>query len=219
LSYKNKNHDDEETEMVDNDTNGTHGRLWVHSFNETSSMNFANRVFDIAGRSPSEPIICYIDSYGGAIDGLSTMLSAVDAVPNQFITIATGKACSAGAVLLSHGDARCVGAYCRVMVHMASGVAAGHVDDAQTDMEELTRLNTLMIELLAKNCNKTVKYLKNILAIKRDVWMNAEEAVKFGIADQIGIPMLSRAVEVHGMFHYPASSQPVPKKTRKGKKR
>lgn len=175
---------------------GTHSpsdRLWVHEFDEQSAQRFSDKVLSVAEKDAREPIAIYIDSYGGAIDGLATMISVMDAVQNPFITIATGKAMSAGAMLLSHGDIRCVGVHARVMIHEASGGAGGNVNDIKVATEELHRMNEYFMSILARNCGKTLKQLQKIWAGGRDTYMDAGTAVKFGIADHIGIPTIVKA--------------------------
>jgi ATP-dependent protease ClpP protease subunit len=105
-----------------------------------------------------------------------------------------GKAMSCGAVLLSHGDIRFIGRHSRTMVHEVSSWTVGNVHDIKTDSQETSRLNEYFMGLLAKNCNIREGYagLRKLLKAKdgRDVYMNADQTVKFGLADKVGLPKL-----------------------------
>lgn len=174
--------------------------IWVHNFDENAAQKFGDRVLKIAARDPQEPIVIYVDSYGGYIDGLATMISVMDSVINPFITVATGKAMSAGAILLSHGDIRCVGIHARIMVHEALGGAGGNVNDVQNDASELQRINDHFMAILAKNCGKSLQQLKTLWKDRRDLYLTANEAVRFGIADHVGLPTIEKQTAFHMHF-------------------
>lgn len=167
-------------------------RIWVNDFSESAASKFGSFVFKITDRDPNEPILVCIDSYGGEIHGLDSMMSVMDSTPNPFVTIATGKAMSAAAVLLSHGDIRCVGQHARVMIHEAFGGALGRVKEVVDQTAELAAVNDYFVQRLADNCGKTVKQLRALWSKRPDIYMSPAEAVKFGIADRIGIPILER---------------------------
>lgn len=167
-------------------------RIWVHNFDEEAAAKFGNLVFKVAEKDEREPIIVYVDSYGGYIDALVSMLSIMDGVPNPFITVATGKAMSAGAVLLSHGDIRCVGQHARVMIHEMQAGTSGHINDIKTDAREHDRLNEYVMGLLAQNCKKPLSKIRKLWGKDRDLYMTAQQAVDFGLADNVGIPLVER---------------------------
>lgn len=167
-------------------------RIWVNVFDEASALKFNNLVLKVAEKDDHEPILVYIDSYGGFVDALASMISVMDSVPNPFITIATGKAMSCGSILLSHGDIRCVGRHGRVMIHEMSAGAWGNINDIKTDAKEHERLNEYLVSLLAKNCKKSVKQLRRLWGKDRDVYMTARQAVDFGLADHVGVPIVTK---------------------------
>src|SRR5690606_10612626 len=139
---------------------------------------------------PEEPIVVYIDSYGGYVDSLASMVETLDSVNNKVITVCVGKAMSCGAILLSCGDERYVAPSSRVMVHEVSAGAWGNVNDIEVSVEETKRLNSFWMSRLAENCGMKLADLKRLFGEKRDIYMTAKEALKFGIADKIGAPRL-----------------------------
>jgi ATP-dependent Clp protease protease subunit len=97
---------------------------------------------------------------------------------------------SAGATLLAHGDVRCVGPHARVMIHALSGGAGGHIEDFKVDAKEVARMDKANVKLLAHDCGKTIKELRALWLKRRDYYMSATEAVAFGIADHVGVPII-----------------------------
>lgn len=187
----------------DQESSSSSSRIWVHNFSEADAQRFTDAVLDAAESDPHQMISVYIDSYGGLIDGLTAMISVMDSVPNKFVTVCTGKAMSAGAVLLSHGDIRCIGPQARVMIHEASGGASGNVNDVHADSQELQRLNDQMLVVLARNCKKTVKQLQKLFGSQREIYLNPQQAKKFGLVDVIGIPLIQKQVVYSIQCHQP----------------
>ena len=168
--------------------------IWVTQFTEKSALQFRQQVLEASeAEGPDKPITIYIDSYGGYVDSLASMLETLDEVPNPIITVAAGKSMSCGAILLSHGDYRFCGRYARVMVHEVSSVVWGNTRTIKNDANETIRLNRKFMELLARNCGmKGYEELKAHFKDKDadELWMGPEEALKFGIVDHIGMPKL-----------------------------
>ena len=188
--------------------------IWVNEFSETSAGDFRESLLEASKGDPKKPIIVYIDSYGGSVDALSTMIETMDEIPNPIVTAAVGKAMSCGAVLLSHGDIRFVGKNARVMIHEVSGgVQNGDVHDMYTDATEVKRLNRWFMGLLAKNCGIKGGYDAIRKMVKdqdgRDRYLDSSQAVEFGIADVIGMPRVDK------ISLYQVSIQPPKEKLEK----
>ena len=172
--------------------------IWVYKFDEEASHKFRLQMRMKSKEDPRKPIVIYIDSYGGNVDGMAKMIDTMDEIPNSKITVCFGKAMSAGAILLSHGDIRFCAKSSRVMIHELSAGALGNVREIKNTTEELFRVNELWMGLLAKNCCIKDGY-KGLQALIRDnsnqdIYLSAEEAKKFGIVDCIGLPDLAEAL-------------------------
>ena len=169
--------------------------IWVVKFDEESAQEFRDQVIRTAKEGPNEPIVVYIDSYGGLVDSLAKMIETIDEVPNPVVTVAMGKAMSCGAILLSHGDVRWCGKHSRVMVHEVSGGTQGDVHDVHADALETKRLNKQFLGLLAKNCGIKGGYdgLRKLIKAHdgRDLYLDADAAMKFGIVDAVGLPRVT----------------------------
>lgn len=170
--------------------------IWVTEFTEESAKEFCKNLLEKSEKDSAQPIIIYVDSYGGQIDALCSMIAAIDSIPNKVITVCMGKAMSAGAVLLSHGDIRYVSKYGRIMIHEASGGTYGNVNDVKVDVKELEAANETMLGLLANNCGKKPSQIRKLFTNKRrEVYLNADEAVIFGIAEKVGLPKITKVVK------------------------
>jgi ATP-dependent Clp protease protease subunit len=176
----------------------TSDEIWVNKFDEESAQEFREAVLEEASGDPKKPIVVYIDSYGGFVDALAKMIETLDEVPNPIITVCMGKAMSCGAVLLSHGDIRFCGKHSRVMIHETSSGTAGDVNDVKADAKEADRLNKWFMGLLAKNCGLKGGYdgIRKIIKDRdgRDIYLDADAALKFGIVDAIGLPHLEQGM-------------------------
>lgn len=176
------------------------GEIWVHEFTPESAAEFRERILSASKADTTKPLVIYIDSYGGQLDALTTMIETLDETPNPIITVCLGKSMSCGAILLSHGDIRFCGPHSRIMIHEVSSGTHGDVHDMFADAIETKRLNELFLGLLAKNCGMKGGYNELRKRIKeqdgRDKYMNAAEAKEFGIIDVIGKPRVN-TVTVH----------------------
>lgn len=164
----------------------------VTDFTEESAAKFRDQIMLKAERNPNEPLVIYIDSYGGYVDALAKMVETLEEVPNPIITCVLGKAMSCGAILLAHGDIRYVGRHSRVMIHEVSAGTHGDVHEMKNDVAETERLNQYWLGQLAKKCKIEGGYSSLRKMIKerdgRDIYLSAEDSVKFGVADLVGTP-------------------------------
>lgn len=216
-------HDDDESEAVSARIPELHdedGPIWVNKFSEDAARAFVKHLQYQSRQDPSSPIVIYIDSNGGDAYALLTMIAAMEQIPNQIITCAMSKAMSAGAMLLACGDVRYASEHATIMIHEISAGTVGHIDDINTQHANITKLNEKLMKLLAKKCNFRggAPALKKQLAGARDLYLDAEEAKKFGLVDHIGIPMLYKNLSVQYVLSSNprgnVNAQPAGKKTK-----
>ena len=102
-------------------------------------------------------------------------------------TIGLGKVMSAGVLLLAAGTKgqRKIGKHCRVMMHSVRGGHVGTLHSLENEMEETRWIQKQLIQAMVEETNLTEKQLKRMLSKNLDVYLTAEEAVKYGIADII----------------------------------
>jgi ATP-dependent Clp protease protease subunit len=132
-----------------------------------------------------EDITMHIDSPGGSVKSGLSMVDVMEYIKSDIRTINTGMAASMGSVLLGAGTKgkRSSLRHSRTMLHQSSGGFSGNIQDAEVDWQEWQKINDELFELLGKYCGKTAAKVKKDAT--RDFWLTAEEALKYGIIDDI----------------------------------
>jgi len=130
-------------------------------------------------------IIMHIDSPGGSVKSGLSIIDVMDYIKCDVSTINTGIAASMGAVLLGAGTKgkRASLRFSRTMLHQSSGGAVGNIQDARIEMEEWEKVNKTLFHLLGEYCDKTPEQVMS--DSQRDKWLSSEEALNYGIVDEI----------------------------------
>jgi len=133
----------------------------------------------------TDDITMHIDSPGGSVKSGLSMVDVMDYIKADIRTINTGMAASMGSVLLGAGTKgkRMSLKHSTTMLHQSSGGFSGNIQDAEIDWKEWQKVNQELFVLLGSYCGKDAETVKNDAT--RDLWLNAEEAVKYGIIDEI----------------------------------
>ena len=166
----------------------------VNEFSEKASLDFRNKVMKIAKLDPQRPIVVYIDSYGGSVYALGSMIAVMEEVPNPFITVAVGKAMSCGAMLLAAGDMRFADKNSEMLIHEISAGALGDVNDIKNDTENIVKLNKKWMNFLGDKCGKKdgYEFIKNFIKEQdgRNIYLDPQQAKEFGLVDYVGSPYI-----------------------------
>jgi ATP-dependent Clp protease protease subunit len=130
-------------------------------------------------------ITMHIDSPGGSVKSGLSMVDVMDYIKADIRTVNTGMAASMGSVLLGAGTKgkRSSLKHSTTMLHQSSGGFSGNIQDAEVDWAEWQKVNHELFVLLGKYCGKKPEQVKKDAT--RDFWLTAEEAVKYGIIDEI----------------------------------
>jgi len=136
-----------------------------------------------------EPIEMVISTYGGsALDmfGICDMMRVVQE-ECPIITTGIGKVMSAGVLILASGTkgARRIGRNTRVMIHSVIGGTHGAMHNLENEMEEIRWIQEKYIETLVAETDMTKRMVKKLLDKKVNIYLDAQQAVDFGIADII----------------------------------
>ena len=131
------------------------------------------------------PIKMYINSPGGFVTDLMAVIDTMDGIEKDVETICLGEAASAAAVVLSNGEKgkRWIGKNSHVLIHQVSSLAFGHIKDVEIAVRQAKVLNDQIIKILARNTGKSASQVREDM--DRDLWLNAKQAVEYGIVDQI----------------------------------
>ena len=80
---------------------------------------------------------------------------------------------------------RRIGKYCRVMIHGVMAGQHGYLADVENEFKETRAIQRMYVQALAEETNMTEAYVRKLMNKKTNVYLDAEEAVKLGIADII----------------------------------
>ena len=178
----------------------------VNNFNEEAAAEFASKI-GLAHNTGQSIIPVVIDSYGGQVYSLMSMLSAIKASELPVATIVEGKAMSCGVILFSAGTKghRYVTEDATLMIHDVSSWSHGKNSEIQASADETSRLNKKVYEILAENTGKEAKWFhKKLSKMGRADWfIEANKAIQIGLADKIGLPKLHIDVKVDINFVVP----------------
>ena len=130
-------------------------------------------------------ITMHIDSPGGSVKSGLSMVDVMEYISCDIRTVNTGMAASMGSLLLGAGTKgkRSSLRFSKTMLHQTSGGAGGNIQDARINMIEWEKVNNILFDLLGSYCNKPAKQVMEDAS--RDLWLSAEEALEYGIIDEI----------------------------------
>jgi ATP-dependent Clp protease, protease subunit len=139
---------------------------------------------------PDKEVNMYINSPGGSVDAGLGIYDTMQHIRPKVNTYCIGMAASFGALLLAAGTGRrYMLPNARAMIHqphLAGHGLTGQVTDIEITARELVRSKEQMARILAKHTNQSVDRIK--ADTERDRWMTAEEAVEYGLADEVVHP-------------------------------
>jgi len=154
---------------------------------DKSAKDVVSKLLLLDADKPGEEIKFYINSPGGVVTSGMVMYDTMQMISSPVSTICMGLAASMGSILLSGGKKgkRMIYPSGEVMIHQPSlgGYIRGVSADLEIQARQTQRVKELGARILADNCGKTIEQI--LKDFDRDYWMNAEEAIKYGIVDKI----------------------------------
>jgi ATP-dependent Clp protease protease subunit len=153
--------------------------------NEHTANVVVAQLLHLANEDPTKDIQLYINSPGGSVyDGLA-IYDTMKYIKPDVQTIGIGLQASMGAFLLSSGTKgkRYLLPNARVMIHQPSSGTQGKVTDQEISLREALQLKENLAKMMAKNTGQKLDKVK--ADMERDYWMSADEAVKYGVADEV----------------------------------
>ena len=134
---------------------------------------------------PGKDIQIYFNTPGGAVHAGLGIYDTMQFITSPVATICTGMAASMGAVLLTAGanGKRSALPHSRIMIHQPSGGAQGQASDIEITVREILKVKKELYEIIAKHSGNDIEKVEK--DSDRDYWMTAQEAVDYGIIDQV----------------------------------
>ena len=133
----------------------------------------------------SQDISMYINSPGGAVTAGMAIHDTMQYIKPKVRTVCVGQAASMGSFLLAAGEPgmRVALPNARIMVHQPSGGARGMASDIEIQAKEILRIRARMNDLYVKYTGQSLTDIEK--AMDRDTFLEADEALKFGIVDKV----------------------------------
>ena len=143
------------------------------------------QLLHLAAEDPNKDISLYINSPGGSVTAGMAIYDTMQYIKPDVSTICLGLAASMGAFLLSGGakGKRFALPNAEIMIHQPSGGAQGQATEVNIAAEHILKTRKKLNEILATNTGKPIKTIER--DTERDNYMSAEEALKYGLIDQI----------------------------------
>jgi ATP-dependent Clp protease protease subunit len=154
---------------------------------DKSAKEIVSKLLLLDADKPGEEIKFYINSPGGVVTSGMVMYDTMQLIKSPISTICMGLAASMGSILLSGGvkGKRFIYPHGEVMIHQPS--LGGHIQGVSADLEiqaiQTRKVKDIGAKILAGNCGKTVDQIMK--DFDRDYWMDAKEAIEYGIVDGI----------------------------------
>ena len=158
--------------------------LWGQ-VDDKSAKHVIKRLLFLEMRDPGKEIRLVINSPGGYVTSGFAIYDTLKGITSPVSTVCAGQAASMASILLSAGakGRRFTMPHGRVMIHQPSGGARGNSADIEIQAAEIIKTKKLGASILAANCGQSVeKVLKDF---DRDYFMDADEAVSYGIVDGV----------------------------------
>jgi ATP-dependent Clp endopeptidase proteolytic subunit ClpP len=171
----------------------------VNKFDEEAAEDFRNKM-SMAQNTGQKVVPVVIDSYGGQVYSLMSMISTIKASPLPVATIVQGKAMSCGAILFSFGSEgmRFMDNDATLMIHDVSSSQWGKNEEIKASAKETDRLNKKVYKMMAKNCGHPEDFFIKIIHEKghADWFLEAEECKSLNLANQLRVPKFNVKIDV-----------------------
>ena len=171
----------------------------VNKFTEEAAEDFRNK-FSLAQSTGQKVVPVVIDSYGGQVYSLMSMISTIRASTLPVATIAEGKAMSCGAVLLSfgHEGMRFMDPDATVMIHDVASGQWGKNEEVKASAAETDRLNKKIFKMMAKNCGKDEDFFLNEIHARghADWFLEADLCKSIGLVNHVRVPTFDIKIDV-----------------------
>lgn len=174
--------------------------IWVTEFNDESAKEFAIDMHQ-AHLTGQTVIPVVIDSYGGEVYSVLSMIAEIRAADLPVATIVKGKAMSCGSFLAACGTPgyRYCDPEATYMIHEVSSMTWGKVSDIKADSAETNRLNQRLFRILADCCGQDPEYFLDLVHEKNhaDWYLTPGQARKHNLVDHVKIPAMNITMTVY----------------------
>jgi len=160
--------------------------LWG-AVTDESAKDLTEKLLYLEAVAPGQPITFYINSPGGSITAGMAVYDTMKLVTSPITVVVTGMAASMGSILLSGAPKgrRLLYPHSRVLIHqpLISGRMVGPASDINIQAKEMEKIRAELNQILATASGQPLERINR--DTDRDFYLNAEEAIAYGLADRI----------------------------------
>jgi ATP-dependent Clp protease protease subunit len=155
--------------------------------NEHSASLIVAQLLFLESEDANKDILFYINSPGGVVTAGMCIYDTMQFIKPDVSTIVMGQACSMGSLLATAGapSKRMILPNARHMIHQPSGGAGGQATDMEIQVNEILKMKKNLTQIYVDHNGKGKTFEELSRDMERDNFMSAQEAVDYGLADEI----------------------------------
>jgi ATP-dependent Clp protease protease subunit len=152
---------------------------------DASADDVMAQLLCLESMDPDRDISIYINSPGGSYTAMTAIYDTMRFVKPEIQTVCLGQAASAAAVLLAAGEPgkRFALPHSRILIHQPYTEGGGQGSDIEIQANEILRMRTQMEEIIARHTGRDLDQVRR--DIERDKILTAEDALEYGIVDEV----------------------------------
>jgi ATP-dependent Clp protease protease subunit len=157
----------------------------IGEINQASAARVMMQMLYLENLKRGQEINFYINSPGGAVDDTLALYDTIRFLSAPVSTYCIGRAYSGAALLLTAGakDKRFILPHAKVMIHQPYGGVTGPAEDVRIQAEQISRSKEQLNRIIAEHTGKDIEQVR--ADAERDKYFTAEEAVAYGLADEV----------------------------------
>jgi ATP-dependent Clp protease protease subunit len=157
----------------------------IGEINQASAARVMMQLLYLDNQGRGKDINLYINSPGGAVDDTLALFDTMRFLSSPVNTYCIGRAYSGGSVLLAAGakGKRFILPHAKVMIHQPYGGITGQAEDIRIQAEHISKMKASLNQILADCTGKSAEQIK--ADSERDKFFSADEAVAYGLADEV----------------------------------
>tara|TARA_R100000231_G_C5272388_1_gene149084 strand:- start:60 stop:704 length:645 start_codon:yes stop_codon:yes gene_type:complete len=168
--------------------------MFVGEVTEEKAAEFVSALLVLAqtkeeDEERAEDIRIFVNTYGGSAHEMFAIYDVINWCKElcDIETIGIGKVMSAGTLILAAGTKgkRYLSKHCKVMIHSVNGGHMGELHNLQNELEQMAELQDSYIQALSSETSMTKRGVQSLINKKINIYLNAEEAIEKGLADEI----------------------------------
>ena len=155
--------------------------------NEHSASLIVAQLLFLESEDATKDILFYINSPGGVVTAGMAIYDTMQFIKPDVSTIVMGQACSMGSLLANAGAVgkRMILTNARHMIHQPSGGAGGQATDMEIQVNEILKMKRTLTQIYVDHNSKSKTFEELSKDMERDNFMSAQEAIDYGLADEI----------------------------------